>query len=419
VSAAPTVPARRPHAPWRARLVLRWLRSPAALRVLVVFALARLFSAAVLAEVARFQPPSVWTSAHPGYHDMLALWDGSWYREIAGSGYPASVPLGQDGDPRQSALAFYPLFPLLCRALTALTGLSFPTAGATVSLVCGAGAAVLVHALVRRAVAARGAGGVVAGRAAWSAAVLFCCSPVSPVLQVAYTEALAVLLLAALLLLLLRERYLPAALLALLLGLSRPVAVPLTVVVVVHLALRARAAHRAGRTRPTPREAVRGLALLGASGVAGLLWPATAWWLTGRADAYTATMGAWRAGGQVVWLRPWWGVSQYVLGSVAGPLVLVATVVASTAWLLSRRTALLGPQLRAWCLAYVGYLLLVLDPFTSLFRYLLLLFPLGGLVALRPRSRGTLIALVAASLALQVVWVAWLWRFSPPADWPP
>ena len=419
MTAAPTVLARGPRAPWRTRLVLRWLRSPAAVRILVVFALARLFSAAVLAEVARFQPPSIWTSQDPGYHDMLALWDGSWYREIAESGYPTSVPLGRDGDPRQSPLAFYPLFPLLCRGLTALTGLSFATAGATVSLVCGAGAAVLVHALVRRAVLTRGARPVVAARAAWSAAVLFCCSPVSPVLQVAYTEALAVLLLAALLLLLLRERYLPAALLALLLGLSRPVAVPLTVVVVVHLALRARAAHRAGRTRPTPREAARALALLAASGVAGLLWPATAWWLTGRADAYTATMGAWRAGGRVVWLEPWWGVSQYVLGAVAGPVVLVVAVVASAAWVLSRRTALLGPELRAWCLAYVGYLLLVLDPFTSLFRYLLLLFPLGGLVALRPRSRGTLTALVAASLALQVVWVAWLWRFSPPADWPP
>ncbi|NIZ91356.1 mannosyltransferase family protein [Kineococcus rubinsiae] len=419
MTAAPTVPARRPPAAWRTRLALRWLRSPAAVRVLVVYVLARCFSAVVLAEVARFQEPSIWTSDDPGYHDMLALWDGSWYREIAETGYPASVPLGSDGDPRQSALAFYPLFPLLCRVLMALTGLSFPTTGAAVSLVCGAGAAVLVHALVRRAVAAQGARPVVAARAAWSAAVLFCCSPVSPVLQVAYTEALAVLLLAVVLLLLLRERYLPAALTALLLGLSRPVAVPLTAVVVVHLALRARAGWVAGRRRPGRGTAARALALLAASGVAGLLWPVTTWWLTGRTDAYTATMGAWRVGGQVVWLKPWWSVAQYVLGERAGPLVLVAAVVASAAWLLSRRTAVLGPQLRAWCVAYPAYLLLVLDPFTSLFRYLILLFPLGGLVALRPRSRSTLRVVVIASLALQVVWVAWLWRFSPPADWPP
>nr|WP_240895032.1 mannosyltransferase family protein [Kineococcus siccus] len=371
-----------------------------------------------MAEVARFQEPSIWTPQDPGYHDVLALWDATWYEEIAETGYPASVPLGQDGDPRQSALAFYPLFPLLCRLVMSATGVSFATAGASVSLVCGAAAAVLVHALVRHAVAATGARAVVAGRAAWSAAVLFCCSPVSPVFQVAYTEALAVALLAAVLLLLLRERYLPAALLALLLGLSRPVAVPLTVVVVVHLVLRARAGRAAG-VRPGPAAVLRALGLLAASGVAGLLWPVTAWWLTGRADAYTATMGAWRTGGRVVWLEPWWGVSQYVLGAVAGPVLLVAAVAGFTAWVLSRRTALLGPQVRAWCLAYVGYLLLVLDPFTSLFRYLVLLFPLGGLVALRPRSRGTLRALVVASLALQVVWVAWLWRFSPPADWPP
>ncbi|WP_432564600.1 hypothetical protein [Kineococcus sp. SYSU DK003] len=399
----------------RSSLHLRWLRTPVAVRVLLVYALARSFSAAVLAEVARFQPDSDWTPGGAGYGDMLGLWDATWYRQIAQDGYPRSVPVGTAGDVQQSALAFYPLAPLLARLLMT-TGLSFEAAGALVSLLAGAAAAVGVHALVHRALAQR-ASAAVARRGAWSAAVLFCVSPPSPVFQVPYTEAPALALLVAFLLCLQRGRYGPAALVALALGLTRPVAVPLSVVVVVHLVLRALAGRRAG-TVLGGREALRCLGLLAASGLAGLLWPATAAQLTGRTDAYTATMGAWRAGGEVVWLEPWWGISQYVLGPV-GPVVLVLAVAGYVVWMLSRRTAVLGADLRAWCLAYVGYLLLVLDPFTSLFRYLVFLFPLGGLVATRPGSRPVLRAWVVCSLALQVVWVAWLWRFSPPADWPP
>ncbi|NAZ85975.1 hypothetical protein [Kineococcus indalonis] len=400
----------------RERLLLRWLRLPAPARVLAVYALARLFSAAVLAEVARYQEPSAWTPAGAGYSDVLVLWDATWYRSIAEDGYPDAVPLGPDGSPQQSELAFYPLAPLLARALTA-TGLPFAWAGSLVSLLTGAAAVVGVHALVRRALEQR-CSAAAARRGAWSAAVLLCVCPPSPVLQVPYTEGPALALLAAFLLLLQRQRYLPAAAVALALGYTRPVAVPLSAVVVVHLLLRARAGRRRGAVLGG-REALRCLLLLGASGAAGLLWPLTTWLLTGRADAYTATMGAWRSGGRVVWLRPWWDVSQHVLGQVAGPVLLVAAVGAYAAWLLGPRTAALGAELRTWCLAYAGYLLLVLDPFTSLFRYLVLLFPLAGLVGLHPRRRGALGAWVVGSLALQVVWTAWLWRFSPPADWPP
>jgi hypothetical protein len=399
----------------RHRVLLRWLRLPVAVRVLAVYALARLFSALVLAEVARFQSASTWTPEHPGYGDMLGLWDATWYEKIATEGYPSAVPLGSAGDPQQSALAFYPVAPLLARLLMT-TGLSFPAAGALVSLLGGAAAAVGIEALLRRVLRER-VSATLARRGAWSAAVLFCVTPPSLVYQVPYTEGPALALLVAFLLCLHRRRYLPAALLALLLGLTRPVAVPLSVVVVVHLVVRAWAGHRAGAVLGG-REAVRSLGLLAASGTAGLLWPFLAWQLTGQPDAYTATMGAWRAGGEVVPLEPWWGISQYVLGPF-GPLVLVAAVAGYTAWLLSRRTRALGPELRAWCLAYVGYLLLVLDPFTSLFRYLVFLFPLGALVALRPGRRVPLTGWVVCCLALQVVWTAWLWRFSPPADWPP
>ena len=71
------------------------------------------------------------------------------------------------------------------------------------------------------------------------------------------------------------------------------------------------------------------------------------------------------------------------------------------------------------CSATWAYLLLVLDPSTSLPRYLLPLFPLGTLLAGASPSRAYRRSLAVAFFAGQVVWVSWLWRFSPPTDWPP
>jgi len=112
-------------------------------------------------------------------------------------------------------------------------------------------------------------------------------------------------------------------------------------------------------------------------------------------------------------------LSRYVLGYWVGPAVVVLCVAALAAWVLSRHGRVVGTDLRVWCLAYVGYLLAVLDPFTSLARYLLLLFPLGTMLAATSRSSAYRRAVALAFLAGQVVWVAWLWRFVPPADWPP
>jgi hypothetical protein len=86
----------------------------------------------------------------------------------------------------------------------------------------------------------------------------------------------------------------------------------------------------------------------------------------------------------------------------------------------------LGPELRTWCLAYPAYLALVLDPFTSIFRYLLPLFPLvvvmlgGGWVSRSPRwlwwRAG---ALVVLGVVGQAYWINELLVFVPPSDYPP
>ena len=196
----------------------------------------------------------------------------------------------------------------------------------------------------------------------------------SPILQVAYTESLAMLLLVGFLLALARERWLVASVLALGLGVTRPIAVPLGLVALVAVVLRWR--RRSGERLPRGELLSMG-AVLAACGVAGLAWPAIAWWVTGVRSAYTDTMATWRSTGEVTPVRPWLDIARYLGGDTLGPTGLAVLVVALVLMVLGPWASCTGPQRRAWCLAYPAYLAVVLDPWTSIFRYLLPLFPLG------------------------------------------
>jgi hypothetical protein len=163
--------------------------------------------------------------------------------------------------------------------------------------------------------------------------------------------------------------------------------------------------------------------------VSAWLWPAIAWHFTGVRSAYTDTMGTWRTSGHVEYFHAWWFIATYLehdkLRAAAG-LVAIAVVLVAAA--LGPWARPLGPELRAWCLAYPAYLAAVLEPWTSVFRYVLLLFPLGmiGLGGRRPpdaRAHPLRVAvlgvIVAVFLVGQVVWVYWLLKFVPPTDYPP
>jgi hypothetical protein len=143
--------------------------------------------------------------------------------------------------------------------------------------------------------------------------------------------------------------------------------------------------------------------------------------VTGRSDAYFATQGAWR-GGSVTFFEPW-VTNAKVLFHDQGPLVLALVLVALAAMVLSPVAFRLGPELQGWAAAYLGYLVLVTDPWTSTWRFLLLAFPLLAILVGWARNRwvfgGWLTVLVVASLVAQVWWVWELWRFVPPADWAP
>lgn len=84
----------------------------------------------------------------------------------------------------------------------------------------------------------------------------------------------------------------------------------------------------------------------------------------------------------------------------------------------------LGREVHAWSVAYIGYLAAVIEPGSSLARFLLLAFPLAaataGAVGRTRRGRAAWLAVVVLlMLVLQVVWVRHIWQFNPPADWPP
>ncbi|HKX66399.1 MAG TPA: hypothetical protein VJN29_04160 [Intrasporangium sp.] len=392
------------------------------LTALVLYGACRLVTTAILLVVMQRQAPTGMTGGEDvpvTYFPFTALWDGQWYQTIAIDGYPDQIPRGDDGGAQQNAWAFYPLFPFAARGLMAVTGLGFPAAGSTVALLCGFGAAALMALLLRERIG---------DAAALVVVVLWASFPASVTLQLAYTESLAMLLLVAYLLALARERWLVAAGVAVLVGLTRPIAVPLGVVTLVALWSRWRA--RADRPIQT-REYAAGLASLVACGVAGFLWPAIAWGATGERSAYTDTMGAWRGSGVVEPFAPWLGMSRYVFGETWGPVWLVVIPLVILAMVLGPWARGLGMQLRTWSVAYPAYLAAVLDPFTSIFRYLIPLFPLLAVMVgagwedrrgvTWPRLLVRAVPLLVLFILGQYYWTDILWRYiySPTGDYPP
>ncbi|HEY5181803.1 MAG TPA: hypothetical protein VIJ07_18865 [Dermatophilaceae bacterium] len=341
---------------------------------------------------------------------MTVLWDGFWYRLIAESGYPPNLPTDAIGAVQENAWAFYPGFPMMSRALMRVTGLGFPVVGSTLSLLLGFAAAVVMGLLLRDGVGPK---------VALAAVAVYAAGPVSPSFQIAYTESLAILLLCGFLWAVSKERWIITAGLALLIGLSRAMALPLAVVALVAVFLRWR---RRSQDPISARERWSALAALGSCGAAGLLWPLIVSIGVGSPLAYTETMGAWSVGGSVQLLRPWleyvaepWNAVKVALG--------LSIIIAMTIGPWATR---LGTELRVWTLAYTGYLILVDAPSTSLFRHLLPLFPLtvvligGGRRDRPPRWMGWRTGLlIVMGLVGQVWWVWALLRFVPPTGFPP
>lgn len=430
-----TAPAGRPAWTVRSRGVLAPARWPWWAQVLAVYGAARLVTAVILLVVSRAQEENLWTDAAPSYAAWTGrMWDASWYQKIAENGYPAELPTDAAGRVQQNVWAFYPLFPFLVRAVQQVTGLGWDVVAPTLALVCGAGAMLVIHQLVARS----GRLAVVRRPGLPLATVaLVSVFPSSVVLQVAYTEALALLLVAAALYLVWARRYEWAAVVIVLLGFTRAVALPLALVVLWHAVVRLGRWRRARRARssaqalalaagepvPAPvlvpwRDVARIGGLLVVTVLSGLVWQVVTGLATGRPDAYFLTQEAWRGTGPVVPFLPWVQIARVIFGD-SGPWVLAAVLAAVAALGLSPVARRLGPELQAWPLAYLGYLVAVIEPWTSIVRFLLLAFPLAAVTVGWTRSRWWFWGCVVAGVAGQVWWVWALWRLTPPSGWPP
>ena len=219
--------------------------------------------------------------------DGFGVWDAGWYVHIATHGYVApplpTSPLGGD-------MAFFPLFPILVRALSLATGTSPLAAGWLVALFTGAAATVGVWHLTR----------AVAGQALADRAVaLWVLFPGAFVLSLVYAEGLTVACAALCLLMLLRRRWVLAGLAAAAAGATQPTGLVLGAC----CAWAAGAALRRGRDWKAL--GAPALAPLGAAAYFGYLW------------ARTGDPKAWFDSEKLFWSRGHFGPYWTVLRPVA------------------------------------------------------------------------------------------------------
>ncbi|WP_030374004.1 membrane protein [Streptomyces rimosus] len=277
-TAAPTAPAPDPAprpSPGRTLRGLLHRAGPALLGYLAV----RLLGTCVLMKWAHLQRHGLWP--------LLAnRWDSRWYTGIADHGYAASL------DPSRfdaCNLAFFPLYPVVVKAVAGVTPGSRATIGLLVAVGCSLLAAWGIYAVGER-LHGRRVGTVLA--------VLWGATPVAAVQWMGYTESLFTALVAWSLYAVLTDRWVTAGALCLLAGLTRPTGVALVAAVCVSAVVALWRLRRTG-TAPMPldpdRNRIRRI-VLGAV-LAPLGWLAYVGWVgvrLGRADGYFAVQRQWR-----------------------------------------------------------------------------------------------------------------------------
>lgn len=112
---------------------------------------------------------------------ILTSWDGDWYVHIVRFGYPNRPPAPDAG---QTPLAFFPGYPLLARAVQAITPFGPRTSAIVVNVLCAAAATVLFHHFARVLTDAD---------SARRATALFAFFPGAFVFGMAYSEGLFIL----------------------------------------------------------------------------------------------------------------------------------------------------------------------------------------------------------------------------------
>ncbi|WP_151480852.1 glycosyltransferase family 39 protein [Streptomyces albicerus] len=253
----PAAPRTTPPLSVRARRALR-RAAPALLAYVAV----RLTGLLVLTVWAHRRHHGVWPT-------LATQWDADWYLGIADHGYTRELGTAYDAN----NLAFFPLYPVLVKAVAAFTPGTRATTGLVLAVISSLFAAWGIYAIGNR---------LYGHRAGVILTVLWAALPVGLVQWMGYTESLFTALAAWSLYAVLTGRWLWAGSLATLAGLTRPtgIAVAAAVTVTALLALRRRVCAR----------------LLAAALLAPLGWFAYVGWVglrLNRWDGYFAVQEMW------------------------------------------------------------------------------------------------------------------------------
>lgn len=342
------------------------------------------------------------------YEILATRWDSIYYLDIADHGYTTAMdPACHIGGPT-CKFAFFPLYPLLTRAVSAATGVPVGWAAWAISL-----AASLLAAWGVFAVAAK----IYDARVAFFAVALYAIVPHALVQSMAYTEPVFTALGAWAVYAVLSRAWLTAGVLALLAGATRPSGAAVVVTVML-CALWSLLPHR--RRRPSkPRPIAR---LWAAVLLAPLGWLAFVAWVgahMGRWDGYFAEQRLWGStfdGGSYTAhrLRELLTVPSVTLNQV----VVAATVV--TAVVLLAVLAFRRPPAAVWIYAAVLVLIAVSGAgfFHAKARFLVpafpLLFPLAAVLARSRKSAAyTVLAAATTASALYGGYLTLVWDRSP------
>ncbi|MFI2208839.1 hypothetical protein [Streptomyces sp. NPDC020141] len=233
---------------------------------LTAYLAVRLCGLLVLARLAHAQGHGVWPT-------LAASWDSNWYLEIAADGYADALGTRVN----DNNLAFFPLYPLLVRALSAIAPGSPASVGLLLSVGCSFAAAWGVFAVGDR---------LYGRRAGTLLTVVWATLPVAAVQWMGYTESLFTALSAWALYAVLAGGWGWAGALAGLAGLARPTGIAVAAAVTCAALLSCRRTPR-GRRAP---------AVVGAV-TAPLGWLAYVAWVglrVGRWDGYFAVQRLWK-----------------------------------------------------------------------------------------------------------------------------
>lgn len=195
-----------------------------------------------------------------GLRDAVVVWDSAWYLTIVQGGYSTEVPTGE------SNVAFFPLYPLLARAVSVVPGVGHLDALAAVALAAGLAATCLLWLLTRD---------LAGEEAADRSAALFAFAPGAVVFSLLYSEALFLALAIAACWALIRRRYITGGVLCALATATRPNGVALVAVALVTAGLAV-----------TQRREWRSLVAPAIAPLGFVAYLAFTWLNTGRADSW-------------------------------------------------------------------------------------------------------------------------------------